>query len=177
MAGGTTSARKLRAFLAFLAASLMIAAVCSASAQERQVSLAIADFSYRDTSGEVRDQTADHRAWLAMFSRLLREEVAGTGKFRIVTLDCPASECAVAEGVAPQALVAAAGQAGATYLVFGGIQKMSTLVQWARLVALDPATGKVVLDRLYTFRGDNEEAWRHAALFVARHVNALQAQN
>jgi hypothetical protein len=176
MAGGTISARKLRHFLAFLAAGLTIAAA-GAAAQEHGVSVAIADFSYRDTSGEVRDQTADHRAWLAMFSRLLREEVAGTGKFRIVALDCPASECAVAEGVAPQALVAAAGQAGANYLVFGGIQKMSTLVQWARLVVLDPATGKVVLDRLYTFRGDNEEAWRHAALFVARHVNALQAQN
>jgi len=44
---------------------------------------------------------------------------------------------------------------------------MSTLVLNARVIALDAATGQVVADKLYTFRGDNDEAWRRAEGFVA----------
>jgi hypothetical protein len=54
---------------------------------------------------------------------------------------------------------------------------MSTLVQWARVDVLDLKTDKSVLHRLYTFRGDTEDAWRHAALFVARHVNEMAVED
>jgi hypothetical protein len=36
---------------------------------------------------------------------------------------------------------------------------------------LDLESRKAVVDRLYTFRGDTQDAWRHAALYVARTVN------
>ena len=153
----------------------MLAAGGTAAAEGR-ASVAIAEFSYKDTSGEVRDQTADHRVWLDMLRRLMREDVEGSGKFILADLQCAASECAVEDGAASEALVAAARKAGARYLVVVGVQKMSTLIQWARLLVLDVKDNKVILDRLVTFRGDNEEAWRHAALFLAHHVNGIAVQ-
>jgi hypothetical protein len=140
-------------------------------------SVALAAFSYKDTSGEVRDQTAEHHAKLEMFTRVLRENVENGGKFAIVEIQCQRADCAVEDGVAPPALAESAAKAGARYLVVGGVQKLSTLVQWARVGVLDLKNRKAVLDRLYTFRGDTEDAWRHAALFVARHVNEMPLED
>jgi hypothetical protein len=137
-------------------------------------SVAIAGFSYKDTSGEVRDQAQEHRARLDMLNRMLRENLTSGGKFTVVEFGCPGAECAVEDGLAPVALAESAAKAGARYLVVGGVQKMSTLVQWARVGVLDLRERKLVRDRLYTFRGDTEDAWRHAAQFVARQVNDLR---
>ena len=106
-----------------------------------------------------------------MFSRLMREDVGKSGKFAFADFQCSPPECAVIDGVPTGALVASARTAGARYLVSGGIQKISTLVQLARLVVLDVETGKPVFDRVFTFRGDNDEAWRRAAHFLARHID------
>lgn len=149
----------------------------SVSAGNDLPSAALAAFAYKDTSGEVRDQTAEHRARLDLFNRLLRETVQSGGKFNFLEFQCQTAECAVEDGVAPRALAENAARAGARYLVVGGVQKMSTLVQWARVSVLDLESRKAVLDRLYTFRGDTEDAWRHAALFVARQVNELRLKD
>jgi hypothetical protein len=168
----TASPRNRKLFLAALAVlALAFGIARHAAAEQQPAPVAIADFSFVDTSGEVRDQSADHRAWLDMFTKLLREEIEKTGKFAIVELQCGPADCPVQDGIATEPLVAAARQAGARYLVVGGIQKMSTLVQWARLGMLDLESRKAVVDRLYTFRGDTQDAWRHAALYVARTVN------
>ena len=39
--------------------------------------------------------------------------------------------------------------------------------------AVDVESGRAVLDKLYTFRGDTDEAWERAEAFVAREVAAL----
>jgi hypothetical protein len=168
----SATATRSTPFVTVVALLLILSAgLGGAAAQDARAPVAIAQFSFVDTSGEVRDQSAAHRAKLDMFSGLLREEIGRNGKFAVIELDCPASDCPVIDGVASEELVAAASRAGARYLVVGGIQKMSTLVQWARLGVLDLESRKAVVDRLYTFRGDTEDAWRHAALYVARHVN------
>jgi hypothetical protein len=56
--------------------------------------------------------------------------------------------------------------------VIGGIQKTSTLVQWAKVAVIDVDARKVVMDKLYTFRGDNDESWERAEIFVSREVMA-----
>jgi hypothetical protein len=142
-----------------------------AMAEGDQPLLAIATFSFKDTSGEARDQTAEHRAKLDMITGLIREAVKRAGDFAIVGVECQGAECAVEDGVAPPALVESAAKAGARYLVVGGVQKMSTLIQLARVNLLDLTQRKAVFDRSYTFRGDTEDAWRHAALFVVRQLN------
>jgi hypothetical protein len=143
----------------------------TAEAGEDRLSVTVSEFAFVDTSGEARDQTAEHRAWLRMFSDILRADIKTRARFDIVNLECPTPDCAVTDPEASKAVIASAARTGARYLVFGGLQKTSTLVQWARLVVLDLTTREIVVDRLFTFRGDTEEAWRHAAHTVARYVD------
>jgi hypothetical protein len=47
---------------------------------------------------------------------------------------------------------------------------MSTLVQWAKFDLVEVKTRNVVFNRLVTFRGDNDKAWRHAESFIVREI-------
>lgn len=138
------------------------------------VDLAILDFAYVDTSGEPADQAAAHKRRLQAFMAALRGDLATDGQFRLAPLTCGPVPCAD-RGVAPVDLLRAAADAGATILVMGGIHKQSTLVQWAKVQAIDIAADRVVFDRLFTFRGDSDEAWDRAEAFVSRELRAALA--
>jgi hypothetical protein len=130
--------------------------------------IAVVALDYIDTSGEVRDQQAEHARRLKNFAESLRGDLAANGTFRIVTLDCWPAGCTSA--TPPEELVAAAGKAGAAYVLFGGIHKTSTLVQWAKVEILDVGLQKVVFDRLLTFRGDDDTSWQRAEAFLVRDI-------
>jgi uncharacterized protein DUF2380 len=68
-----------------------------------------------------------------------------------------------------------AGHRSATLVLIGGVHKQSTLIQWAKVQAIDVDAGRLVLDKLLTFRGDTDEAWERAEAFVAREVAELAA--
>jgi hypothetical protein len=89
-------------------------------------------------------------------------------------MDCPPTACSIGDIKADQ-LLGKAQAAGATYLVIGSIHKVSTLVQGAKFVMIDVKAG-VVLDRLLTFRGDSDEAWRRAESFVVRDILDREAE-
>jgi hypothetical protein len=129
-----------------------------------QIGLAIADFSYLDTAGEPTDQTATHARQLTDFMTALRRDLAADGRFRLV-LAASADET-------PDAMVEAAKAAGAAFLVVGGIHKQSTLVQWAKVDAINLSTDRSVFSKLLTFRGDSDEAWVRAETFIARDLRA-----
>ncbi len=131
--------------------------------------LAIAALDFIDTSGEVRDQQPDHARRLKTFTESLKADLAAGGTIRIVPLDCPPAGCP-ASSDPPAELAAAAGRAGAAYVLAGGIHKMSTLVQWAKVEISEVGTRKIVFDRLLTFRGDDDVAWRRAEKFLARDI-------
>jgi hypothetical protein len=135
-------------------------------AQNEAPALAVAEIQYVDTSGEVIDQTADHQRRLRAFEAALRSDLAANGKLRSVALDCPPNACSVGDIDANQ-LAGKAEAAGADFLLVGSFHKMSTLVQWAKFDMIDVRARKVVFDRLVTFRGDNDEAWRRAEAFIA----------
>ena len=115
--------------------------------------VAIDDFSYLDTSGEPADQTAVHEKRLQAFVVALRRDVAADQRYHLVSAE----------------------QTDTAFRIVGGVQKMSTLVQWAKVAVIDVAARKVLLEKLYTFRGDNEEAWDHAEAFVSREIRAALA--
>jgi len=138
---------------------------CSAAAP----TLAVTSPSYVDTSGEPRDQVADHARRVKLFADLLRANLATSGKFRITPLDCQPSPCTAATSD-PAQLMAEAKQGGVDYLLIGGIHKMSTLVQWAKFDILDVSTQNVVFSRLLTFRGDDDAAWKNAETFLEREI-------
>jgi hypothetical protein len=156
----------LRAFaLAALLSSGLVPA--SGATATEAASLEIADFSYRDTSGEATDQTALHQTRLQAFMAALRHDVGADSRYRLLPSSC-ATPC-TSEDLTPDRLHAAA-QAGAHVLVVGGIHKMSTLVQWAKVSAVDTETDRLVFEKLYTFRGDTDEAWQRAEAFVSQEI-------
>ncbi|NOJ38211.1 DUF2380 domain-containing protein [Bradyrhizobium australiense] len=129
------------------------------------IAVAVADFDYFDTSGEVLDQSAEHQARVASFAALLRDNLAAQGDYRVVPIECPDHPC-TATSMSQDVFIAAARKAGARLVVYGGIRKMSTLVQWGEIQLLDLEAEKLLMRRTVTFRGDNDAAYRHAADFV-----------
>jgi hypothetical protein len=135
------------------------------------VPIAVLDLVYIDTSGEPRDQTQEHAARIRRFSDALRSDLERSGKFRIVTAQCGAAPC-TGSGE-PSELVARARAAGAKLVLIAGVHKQSTLIQWAKVQAVDVDAERLVLDKLLSFRGDTDEAWERAEAFVAREVTGL----
>ena len=116
----------------------------SGEAATAAVSVTIEDFSYLDTSGEPTHQTAAHQARLQAFMTALRHDIETDNRYHL--------------------------QAGANIQIIGAIQKKSTLVQWARVRAIDVAANRIVLEKVYTFRGDTDQAWQRAEAFVSEDI-------
>ena len=138
----------------------------------QSAAIAVIDFDYLDTSGEPRDQHKDHEARIRALMAAIRGDLAKNAHFRVVTANCGAEPCA-SELTRLDDLVAAARAAGASVMLIGGVHKMSTLVQWAKIQAIDVKGERIMLEKLFTFRGDSDEAWRRAESFIAEELNAL----
>jgi hypothetical protein len=121
-----------------------LAAAHSGGPATQIVSLTIEDFSYLDTSGEPTDQSAAHQMRLQAFMTALRHDIETDNRYHL--------------------------QAGANIQIIGAIQKKSTLVQWARVRAIDVAANRIVLEKVYTFRGDTDQAWQRAEVFVSEDI-------
>src|ERR1700735_4297135 len=67
--------------------------------------------------------------------------------------------------------------AGADFVLVGGIHKMSTLVQWAKAGVIDLRSGQIVLDKLFTFRGDTDQAWGRAEVFISNELITFAPSN
>lgn len=59
--------------------------------------------------------------------------------------------------------------------IIGGIHKTSTLVQWAKVAVIDVNANHLLFDKLYTFRGDNDQAWDRAEAFIAGDIRWVLA--
>ncbi|WP_407189348.1 DUF2380 domain-containing protein [Bradyrhizobium centrosematis] len=137
----------------FTLPALLLFLLPSGPAAAAAIGVAMDDFSYTDTSAEPTNQTAAHERRLSAFMAALRRDIEEGGRYHVVP----------------------AAQDGAAYKIIGGIQKTSTLVQWARVAVIDIGAKKLVMDKLYTFRGDNDESWARAEIFVSREVMAALA--
>lgn len=126
----------------------------------------IADFDYDDTSGEVQDQSAAHAEMMHRFVDTLGQRFADQTGYVAKPLPCDRDRCTAGD-MNQDILIARARQAGARLLVFGGIHKMSTLVQWGHVYMLDLVDEKLLIERSFTFRGDNDKAFQMAGEFVA----------
>ena len=148
-----------------IALAVLSAAVAVPVRSAAPLTIAVADFDYTDTSGEVNDQAAAHRARVAQFADLVRENLGARGDYQVLPLDCPEHPCTPIN-MRPDDFIATARRSGARFVVYGGIRKMSTLVQWGDFELLDLQGEKLLLQRTVSFRGDNDEAFRRAAAFV-----------
>ena len=144
----------MRKSLSFLSLLVLLGAVPDGRAVAAETTMiALDDFSYTDMSAEVTDQTAAHERRLKAFMAALRQDLSAAPRYRL------------GPAMAPDA----------AFKIVGGVQKTSTLVQWAKAVVIDVAAKKVVMEKLYTFRGDNDEAWERAEQFMSRDIRAVLA--
>lgn len=141
--------RRTLSLLSFLV--LFAAGLDGRAMAAETTAIALDDFSYTDTSAEPTNQTAAHERRLSAFMAALRRDIGADRRYRLV----------------PSA------QDGAAFKVIGGIQKTSTLVQWAKIAVIDVGAKKLLMDKLYTFRGDNDESWQRAEIFVSREIMAV----
>jgi len=133
--------------------------------------LAAANFAFKDTSGEIKDQTAEHARRLHALNEAVRHGLAQNGKIKTVLLTCQNDTCNAAEpGL--EVLAAEAKKAGASHLLFGEVHKMSTLVGWIKYAMVDLSQNAAVCERTLSYRGDNDQAWQHAARFAVRDIES-----
>lgn len=155
-------------------ASTIVAVLFWASTSEafgqEPVATVIAAFDNHDSSGEAAARTAEHAAHVEGFAGLIGARLAERGSYRVLSVDCPEPPCSV-ENMTPDSLIRAAREAGGRLLIYGGIHKMSTLVQHGVIHVVDLKEERLLLERSFSFRGDNDAAFRHAAGFVARYVD------
>ena len=85
--------RRAGAVLTMLCAVAALSFPSGGSPAAAPIAVAVADFDYFDTSGEVVDQSAEHRARVASFAKLLRDNLAAQGDYRVVTIECPDHPC------------------------------------------------------------------------------------
>jgi hypothetical protein len=138
------------------------------AAPTQPTALAVLNLDYVDTSGEPTDQTAAHQRRAADFVSALQRDLAANGQYRIIPMSCGSAPCEPTMN--PLELQKAARAAGAKFVLLGGVHKMSSLIQWAKIQVADEEQGRIVFDRLVTFRGDTDEAWQRAESFIARDV-------
>ncbi len=131
--------------------------------------IAILDFEYQDTSGEPIEQTAEHAARLHRFINSLRSDLAKSEEFRVVPVACEPNPCSLDTMPATE-VFAKARQAHARFVVFGEIRKISTLIQLGSFHVVNVETNTPVIDRILSFRGDSDEAWRRAEAFVVKEL-------
>jgi hypothetical protein len=150
-----------------LALAIVINAGLAWAEGHRTIPVAVADFDYVDTSGEVRDQRMEHERRLQTFTRAIRDDLARSGQYRIVPLVCSQAPCPT---VGSAQLMKDAHASGATLLLYGGIHKESTLIQWMKVEAVEVENGKQLFNRLITFRGDTDEAWTRSEQFLIKQL-------
>ncbi|SCW34687.1 DUF2380 domain-containing protein [Ancylobacter rudongensis] len=151
-----------------LLAVLIALAPAGAARAAEPARVAVADIGFTDSSGEARDQRSQHEARRLALSSEVRTDIGREGALQSLALSCDGACRLDAEGV--EALRQRAQAEDAGFLLVGSVHKMSTLVLSMRVAVLDAATGKLVFERLLSFRGDNDEGWRHAGAYVAREV-------
>lgn len=125
--------------------------------------LAIMPVKLLDTSNEARDQTADHVRRLGIMAEMLAADMPGRPVApEAVDAACPrqSADC----------LMELLRQQGAERGLFVVVQKSSTLILQAFASLVDIRTGELIQHRELGFRGDNDQAWRHAGRFLARQL-------
>lgn len=136
--------------------------------------LAVVAFNFVDTSAEAKDQSAAHAARLAALMQTLGAKLAEGDKLRVIALPCTPEPCTADPDV--DGAVEAARKAGADWVLLGSVRKTSTLILEMPVQVIDLGTNKALYGRALSFRGDTDDAWQHAARFLARELLAQLPQ-
>jgi hypothetical protein len=139
-------------------APISVAPISVAWAAE-PVTIGVAEIGFLDSTGAPDTKQKKARVERAKkFAEALRKDLGADGKFKIVTLDCGADPCSIANQP-PEDLIAAAKKAGARVLVYGSVQKSNPEIL-AQAVDIDAA--KLVFNQAVSLSGDDAKSWQRA---------------
>lgn len=119
---------------------------------------------FLDTSHEAAPQEADHTRRVAIFT----DEVAAKVKPRLVSHEDVTKACGDRQTTECLLQLAATREGGEA--IFIVVHKTSTLILSAYATVVDVASQEVVLSKQLSFRGDTDDAWRHAGTFLGREI-------
>jgi hypothetical protein len=164
-----------------VAALTLLATTLSGAAQpSMHKTLVVLPFEIQDTSGEVGPADR-HTAMLSRLTTLVRNEIAFGQSYRVEPKNL--TDQAVAAVNAGTFLrgcngceIDIAKRLGANYVLVGWIYKVSTLILALHINVKDVLTGKTIYARVFDFRGDNEQAYAHAARAVARSLTEAEGR-
>ncbi|WP_353646919.1 DUF2380 domain-containing protein [Mesorhizobium sp. WSM2239] len=104
-----------------------------------------------------------HRRRLEELVSALTKQLEDSGRFEFGALACDDASCN-----GDEALGTARGGYG--YVIFGAVQKTSSLVLWAKVKVVDADTAKLLFTRWITFRGDTDESWSRTGRYIGREM-------
>lgn len=159
-----------------LVAALMLA--FSMTARADPPSIAVFDFELIDTSlqGAMNGPRPDEHDRLLRISDQLREELAKSGKFRVLDIS-PVNVAAHENNLQAcgQCDIKLARQVGADLDITGTVQKVSNLILNVNIYLRDVHTGKLITSMSADMRGNTDESWSRALNYLVR--NRLLAPN
>jgi hypothetical protein len=142
--------------------------------------IVVLPFEIEDTSGEV-GPTNRHDAMLRRLTAFVRNEIA-SGQFYRVEPENLTDEAvkAVNAGTFLRGChgceIDIAKRLGASHVLVGWIYKVSTLILALHIEVKEVTTGKTIYARVFDFRGDNEQAYAHAARAVVRSLTEAEGR-
>ena len=139
-----------------------------AAAAERP-RVAFFGFSIINTSLEPTKPAEEAR--LRMLDALLRERLAGSGRFALVEISSELQQ-EIARGADIRDCNGCerdyAKRAGADWAAWGTVQKVSNLILNINLYIEDAQTGKLEFVKSVDIRGNTDESWRHGLDYMLR---------
>ena len=155
-----------------LAGTLVAAAFAPAAASELPA-VALFGFELVDTSleGELAGASAAEHARLRLIGDLLRAEIAGSGRFRVIDAGPAAREAVGGRSLRScngcELPVAAA--LDADFALIGWVQKVSNLILNINVAVREVSSGRLAAGASVDIRGNTDESWSRGARNLVRH--------
>jgi Protein of unknown function (DUF2380) len=147
---------------------LVISAGTAPAAESRR--LAFFGFFLINTSLEPTQPAEEQR--LENLGVILREQLAGAGRFSFVAIPPEIQKQAVAGSGIPNCNGCErdlAEKAGSELVAWGTVQKVSNLILNINLYIEDVQTGKIEFAHSVDIRGNTDEAWHRGLNYMIRH--------
>jgi Protein of unknown function (DUF2380) len=141
-------------------------------------SLLVLNLELVDSSGEMTDQREDHERRLAAVREILADELTARDVYAVV--DPSEIQAEIDATRERQYLHACNGcelrfarDVDADRVLTGHVRKVSSLIMALWIDIKDADSGRPVLREVLDFRGDNDEAWQRAALYLVGQLEQL----
>jgi hypothetical protein len=146
---------------------LVVGAGGAAAAESRRV--AFFGFFLINTSLQPTQPAEEKR--LEMLDTVLRDQLAGAGRFSFVAIPAEVQKQAVAGSGIPNCNGCErdlAEKTGAEWVAWGTVQKVSNLILNINLYMEDVQTGRIEFAHSVDIRGNTDESWRHGLNYMIR---------